>query len=165
METIQILSEVHTSLASHKNSARRLQSQLVAGNDNSISVLATVLRNGLDPLLLVGKKEAAVERSIKFLTEIFVSCNEWVLSQSIYHLLDRCGAADKTVRIRACQILAAVMSKMSLDAEISDDLWDEVVKKLSPRLRDKNPTVRMWAVKALGRLQILKMKMMSLSMK
>ena len=46
-----------------------------------------------------------------------------------------------------------MIMNMNGDAEISDELWEQITETLTPRLRDKAPNVRMWAIKALGRLQ------------
>jgi condensin complex subunit 3 len=45
------------------------------------------------------------------------------------------------------------MSSMPDEAEIARDLWDSMSMVLLPRLKDKAPTVRLWAVKAMKRLQ------------
>ena len=42
---------------------------------------------------------------------------------------------------------------MSSETEISDDLWNDMITALTPRLKDKAPNVRLWAIKAAHRLQ------------
>lgn len=37
------------------------------------------------------------------------------------------------------------------DAEVSDEIWDEVIDGMKVRIQDKNPAIRAFAVRALSR--------------
>lgn len=64
------------------------------------------------------------------------------------------GAADKAVRFRACQLVAAVLNGLSAEAGLADDLYVELSDAMTERLRDKTPAVRAEAARALARLQV-----------
>lgn len=67
-------------------------------------------------------------------------------------LLENSQAKDKTVRFRSCQVLNHVLHAMPADAEMSEELTDDLLNRLEPRLNDKVSTVRAQAVRALARL-------------
>ena len=68
-------------------------------------------------------------------------------------LLNLATAKDKAVRFRVCQIVAGVLNSLGPDAEISDDLYERMEEVMLERLRDKAPSVRAQAARALSRLQ------------
>jgi len=154
---IAILEEAQKSgsAAACKQSARKLQSLLShAGAADKAEMLVVVLRGAVDRCLVCAKKEASVERVLKFFCEFLASTSdEGIFRTSMEHLLARSLAGDKNVRYRVCQTIAGVISNMSSEATISDELCEAIIKTLTPRLRDKAPNVRMWAIKALARLQ------------
>ena len=142
----------------HKSSIKKLvtvlQEQDEAGLNQSLEL---ILRGYVDQYLLIAKKEPAVERVIKFFCD-FLAATSLFDSDTIFltgmdHLLKRSLATDKNVRYRACQSLAFVINNMSVDAVVSDALWEGVTATLTPRLKDKAPNVRMCAIKALKNLQ------------
>eukprot|EP00936_MAST-01D_sp_MAST-1D-sp1_P002892 g2892.t1 len=67
--------------------------------------------------------------------------------------LMRYANADKGVRMRVCQLVSGVFAELDDDADISDELWDQIETQMCERSRDKVPKVRMHAVAALKRLQ------------
>ena len=127
-----------------------------------------------DKVLLCAKKELAPERVVKFFSSFFSSTtDEEIFRSAMEYLMWRSQAHDKTARFRSLQTIATIMSSMSSDAEIAQDLWENMslgekdsqhpalrtltLQTLSsvllPRLRDKAPVVRLWAIKAVARLQ------------
>ncbi len=66
---------------------------------------------------------------------------------------NKLDAANKVVRQRGCQLIAAVMDLQGEDATVSDALFQHLEEVLLPRLRDKIPAVRKQAIAATRRLQ------------
>lgn len=152
----KIFEEARRSAATHKGGVRAL-SQLMQKHDPTV-LMNAILRNCLDHCLVCAKKEAAVDRVIKFFAEFMGFKEHGTRGEAIFkagmeHLLTRSMAADKTVRYRACQVIAAVMTAADGEMEIDEEVWEAMLTTLTPRLRDKAPNVRMWAVKAVARLQ------------
>ena len=154
----EIFADCQRHSAVHKSSIKKLvtvlQEQDEAGLNQSLEL---ILRGYVDQYLLISKKEPAVERVIKFFCD-FLAATSLFDSDTIFltgmdHLLKRSLATDKNVRYRACQSLAFVINNMSVDAVVSDALWEGVTATLTPRLKDKAPNVRMCAIKALKNLQ------------
>lgn len=159
MQTInRAFEEAQRSAAMHKSGVRIVAGALQkAGVGEQTALVESILRTCLDQCLVSAKKEASVDRVIKFFCE-FLAFKEHVNGDQIFrqgmeHLLARSMATDKTVRYRACQVIAGSITAMDGDAELDEELLDAMISTLSPRLRDKFPNVRMWAVKALARLQ------------
>ncbi len=153
-----IFAECQRHCAVHKSSIKKLSAVLKEeGSEKLSECLEFMLRGVVDQYLLVSKKEPAVERVVKFFCEFLAQSasfeTDTVFMAGMEHLLQRSMAADKNVRYRACQSIAFVIANINGDALISDALWEGLVQTLTPRLRDKAPNVRMWAVKALHRLQ------------
>lgn len=156
MESVyRIFEEAQRSAATHKSGVRLLSNALEKHGQKE--VLKVVLRNCLDQCLVCAKKEACVDRVIKFFCEFLAfkehTNRENVFGQAMNHLLLRSTATDKTVRYRACQVIAGAVTAMDGDFEMDEIILDAMISTLTPRLRDKAPNVRMWAIKALARLQ------------
>ena len=162
MQTInRAFDEAQRSAATHKSGVRLVAGALSKAEEGAKGaageLVATLLRTCLDQCLICSKKEAAVDRVIKFFCELLAFKEhvngDQVFRQGMEHLLTRSLAADKTVRYRACQVIAGAITAMDGDAELDEELLDAMVSTLTPRLKDKAPNVRMWAIKALARLQ------------
>jgi condensin complex subunit 3 len=69
---------------------------------------------------------------------------------NISYLLKGTNSKDKTVRFRACQIIAVAIRQLG---EISDEAYDSLKLALCKRVYDKEASVRLQAVLALSRLQ------------
>lgn len=61
------------------------------------------------------------------------------------------AAANRTHRFRACQIVSLIILQLPDDAEVSSELWDEVIDCMKLRAEDKVPVIRISAVRALSR--------------
>ena len=154
MEVVnRAFSEAQRSAATHKGGVKAVAGAL----QKDAELLKTILRTCVDQCLVCSKKEAAVDRVIKFFCELLAYKEhvggDAVFRQGMEHLLARSMATDKTVRYRACQVIAGAVTAMDGDAELDEELLDAMISTLVPRLKDKFPNVRMWAIKALGRLQ------------
>lgn len=58
------------------------------------------------------------------------------------------------VRFRICQFVNLLLGSMSSEANIDDDIFDEILRYMNERMKDTSPSVRVQAVYALQRLQI-----------
>jgi len=103
------------------------------------------------------QRETGVERVLKFVVllataepgaECDVFCEALLAA-----LLPYTRCADKAARLRATQLLAAILTSLAGEAELSDELFTDLAGGLQARLRDKAPAVRARAAVALSPLQ------------
>ena len=97
----------------------------------------------LKPILLVlQRSNANVERALRFISTFTAeapvrkdrSCS--IFTQDlISEVVLLTSAADKTVRTRACCLLAAIMQKLTVD--IQDQTYEEIEEAMLGRLKDK----------------------------
>lgn len=106
-----------------------------------------------DKVLSCSKKESAAELTIRFFVSLVSTASDDVFLSFLNYLLDRSASLDKIVRFRACQTISCVFKELPEDSEIDDALWESLSEMLLPRLRDKCPNVRTWALRALRDLQ------------
>lgn len=121
----------------------------------------------LSRIFLVFKREPTIERIVKFVTTFSTDPEYWdeiFVSKLIRYLLKFINAEDKAVRFRVSQIASEIMNNLPNDVEveyvhllkmfmISDSLWDDVANAFIPRLTDKVPIIRSYAIAVLNRLQ------------
>ena len=170
-----IFTDAQRSLATHRTSMKKMLDLLnksSTGCSNNTNIIVDAILHGcVDRALVCAKKEPSVDRVIKFFCEVVVATmtsttaesssvaaesstvSDWFFAASINHLLIRTTTSNKTVRFRACEVIAGIMAGMKAETEVSDEMFTNMVKFLAPRLRDKVPNVRLWAIKAVGRLQ------------
>eukprot|EP00049_Salpingoeca_infusionum_P015378 m.298881 g.298881 ORF g.298881 m.298881 type:complete len:382 (+) comp15866_c0_seq10:34-1179(+) len=117
--------------------------------------------------LIVFKREPAVERTIDFCVQFVArvadseaetaedqaSSEISFLNAFLKHLIAASKAKDKAVRFRSCQAVCKLLNALSEDAEIDDEIWDDLQRSMLTRTQDKIPVVRVHAIGALGRLQ------------
>ncbi|XP_052055160.1 condensin complex subunit 3 [Apodemus sylvaticus] len=115
--------------------------------------------------MVVYKREPAVERVIdfaaKFVTSFHQSDQEedeeekdgGILNYLFTFLLKSHEANSSAVRFRVCQLINKLLGNMPENAQIDDDVFDEINEAMLIRLKDKIPNVRIQAVLALSRLQ------------
>jgi len=156
----EIFAECQRHSAVHKSSVKKLSTLLKETSAREQDEIIELIHRGVvDQYLLVAKKEAAIERLVKFYCDFLAASvanfhDEKVFRAGISHLLKRSAATDKNVRYRACQSLAFVLTSIyATETEVSDDIWQSIIAVVVPRLNDKAPNVRMWAVKTLANLQ------------
>ena len=147
-----IFNEVQRNSAAVKGCDRKLQGLLEQYSQHQDDIILTVF-NCYDRVLLCAKKEPAAERILKFFSHFFSHSNDEIFRSGMEYLLWRSQAPDKTARFRSLQTISTIMASMSDDAEIAQDLWDSMALVLLPRLKDKAPNVRLWAVRAMKRIQ------------
>eukprot|EP00041_Stephanoeca_diplocostata_P027981 m.780788 g.780788 ORF g.780788 m.780788 type:complete len:1081 (-) comp23284_c0_seq2:209-3451(-) len=130
-------------------------------NDSDFDEFFTVLRAITNNLLVVLKREPSVERCIDFLVK-FVSGMDTssddehdfnLLNPFLEHVLKWHGAKDKAVRFRVCQITSRLLHALPEEAELDDDVMDEIEKVGLTRCKDKMPAIRMQAANMITRLQ------------
>jgi condensin complex subunit 3 len=113
----------------------------------------------LDRVLLVFKREPAVERLVAFIARTAAAAatpgaaDPDLASFVLEHLLSRAAAKDKAVRFRVCQLISAVLRAATEDSDVSVELQDAVIAAMVDRLSDRVPAVRVQACGALQRLQ------------
>jgi hypothetical protein len=148
---LAIFEDAQRSAATHRSALARLERIVSAERSGA---MAFILNNVLPHVLVVSKKEPKVERVIEFLSKFFASCDQTNLQEFMEFILMASGVSDKTVRARACQIAAGVVTAISdAEKEISAAIVEAIETALIRRLRDKIPAVRVWAVRAVGVLQ------------
>jgi condensin complex subunit 3 len=149
---IEIFEEAQRTEKSHKGCLRRLISVVKADKDGS--AMNYLLRGVVDKVLLFPKNNDDITRMIAFLSAFIASLEESVMSQVLDHVCSRFLSSNKIVRQRACQMLAGTLEEIAeKGSEISCDLLESLAELVVPRLSDKIPAVRVWAVKAIKRLQ------------
>ncbi|ERM95845.1 condensin complex subunit 3 [Amborella trichopoda] len=112
----------------------------------------------LRPLFLAQKRVLGTERLVKVLAgfaayrdEKNAQDSDAFLEEFLKMLLSLSSASHKTIRFRSCQIISEIIMRLPDDAEVSNDVWDEVIDCMKQRMQDKVPTVRAFAVRALAR--------------
>ncbi|CAI5783685.1 condensin complex subunit 3 isoform X1 [Podarcis lilfordi] len=117
--------------------------------------------------LIVYKREPAVEQVINFAAKFIVSFHEpekddteeeeqvenSLLNYLFKFLLESHQANSSAVRFRVCQIINKLLISLPENAQIEDELFDQITNAMLLRVKDKVPNVRIQAVLALSRLQ------------
>nr|XP_028599158.1 condensin complex subunit 3 isoform X1 [Podarcis muralis] len=117
--------------------------------------------------LIVYKREPAVEQVINFVAKFVVSFYEpekddteeeeqvenSLLNYLFKFLLESHHANSSAVRFRVCQIINKLLVSLPENAQIEDELFDQISSAMLLRVKDKVPNVRIQAVLALSRLQ------------
>eukprot|EP01018_Ginkgo_biloba_P038171 Gb_36529 [translate_table: standard] len=150
----RILNECQHSYALHP---RRIKELVVVRRDHKEEFMKEWWQT-LRPLFLVMKREPAVERIVKFVAAFSAyrdeshgdECDAF-LEEFFGILLFSSDASHKAVRFRACQILSEVIMRLPDNAEVSNEVWDEVIVCMQRRMQDKVPIIRVYAVRALAR--------------
>jgi condensin complex subunit 3 len=100
----------------------------------------------------VDDKEENTELAEQDAAEETVS--ERLVAYLISRLLPGLNAKDKNVRSRVCQLLALVVGFVG---ELDEDLFEMFLRGMLDRVRDKEPSIRVQAVLALAKLQVIKL--------
>ncbi|KAI3976486.1 hypothetical protein MKX01_008344 [Papaver californicum] len=153
----KIFDECRQSNAIHTRKLKELT--LIRSSSSSPNKFFSAFSKTLLPLFDFQRKSASVERIIRFVSTFAVRRDEKnggslcdaFLEEFIRFLLIGALAANKTARVRSCQIISEIIMRLPDDAEVSDQLWDEVIDCMKIRVEDKVPQVRTFAVRALAR--------------
>lgn len=124
-------------------------------NLNEVNEVNEIIQKCYDKILSYSKKESSVDLVIDFYSGYVKNLiqNENNFEININYLLKRSESLDKVVRFRSCQTISTIFNLITEDIEIDINLWDNISTRLLPRLCDKCPTVRIWAVNALKDFQ------------
>ena len=154
-QVLQALEESQRSFAGHRKCIIRLkQAQAI-----DAAAFRDSLNASLDRALLIFRREPCVERMLQLVANLVCFQNDKYHTDSelAVHLLQRMvpltAARDKAVRFRACQLTAKLLNSLGEDAEVSEELYEEILQAMLVRLNDKVPVVRVHAVAAVARLQ------------
>ncbi|XP_058079134.1 uncharacterized protein LOC131227365 [Magnolia sinica] len=151
-----ILDECRLSYAVHPRKLKELSA--LRSSPSSKPHFFASFSQTLKPLFDFSRKTAAAERIVRFVS-IFVTrrdekhaadCDAF-LEDFLKFLLVAAGATNKNARFRSCQIISEIIMRLPDDAEVSNELWDEVIDCMKQRVEDKVPAVRTFAVRALAR--------------
>lgn len=150
----RVLDEARTSYATH---TRKLKELLSLRSCSPLGFFSAFSKTLL-PLFSFQRRTASAERIVRFVS-IFASirdaknasdCDAF-LEEFLRFLLLGSAAADRTARFRSCQIISEIIMRLPDDAEVSDELWDDVIECMKQRVGDKFPIIRTYAVRALSR--------------
>lgn len=112
-------------------------------------------KNAIMYLFTFGDTSANVDRVVQFVATFCTSLDdeeEFLLF--IFDVIFDCQCVSgQSVRYRASQLLAAVLSALGDDASLDDDLCDKLLASQMQRLQDTRGAVRCRAALALQRLQ------------
>ncbi|XP_010271343.1 PREDICTED: condensin complex subunit 3 [Nelumbo nucifera] len=149
-----VLDESRASYAIHN---RKLK-ELLAIRSSSPLHFFSAFSKTLTPLFDFQKRIASAERVVRFIA-IFsahrdgkhsADCDAF-LEEFLRFLLVAAIASNKTARFRSCQIISEIVMRLPDDAEVSNELWDDVIDCMKLRVGDKVPAIRTFAVRALAR--------------
>ncbi|KVI08613.1 hypothetical protein Ccrd_013012 [Cynara cardunculus var. scolymus] len=137
---------------------RKLKELSALRSSTSLAQFFAAFTKTLTPVFTSQRRTASVERIVQFVV-IFVCTRDpnnsedydAFFEQFLRFLITGTTAASRTSRFRACQIISEIIMRLPDDAEVSDDLWDEVIDCVKVRVGDKVPVVRTFSVRALSR--------------
>ncbi|PIN11942.1 Chromosome condensation complex Condensin, subunit G [Handroanthus impetiginosus] len=154
LKIARVFDDVRTSHAIH---SRKLKELSALRSSSAPVEFCSAFCKALAPLFNFQRRTASAERIIKFASVFACSgdgnggSSDEFLENFLRFLLVAAAAGNKTARFRACQIVSEIIIRLPDDAEVSNELWDEVIESMKLRVGDKNPTVRTFAVRALAR--------------
>uniref|UniRef100_A0A5B6ZJY2 Putative condensin complex subunit 3 n=1 Tax=Davidia involucrata TaxID=16924 RepID=A0A5B6ZJY2_DAVIN len=150
----RILDEARASYATHIRKLKELSTLRSSSPDRFFSAFSKTLV----PLFNFQRRTASAERIVRFVA-IFAStrdsnhpsiCDSF-LEEFLRYLLVAAAATNKMARLRACQIISEIIMRLPDDAEVSNELWDEVTECMKLHVGDRAPIIRTFAVRALSR--------------
>ncbi|TKY47391.1 Condensin complex subunit 3 [Spatholobus suberectus] len=144
-----ILDEARASYATHNRKLKELS--LLRSKSPSHSLFFSAFSKTLTPLFDFQRRLASADRVVSFVSAFVAAASDEFLDHFLKFLLVAAAASNKTARFRACQIVSEIILRLPDDAEVSNDLWDEVIEWMKVRVRDKIPVVRAFSVRALSR--------------
>ncbi|THU47350.1 hypothetical protein C4D60_Mb09t14560 [Musa balbisiana] len=156
----RVLDECRLSHAVHPRKLKELsalRSASAADAHPGLCFFAAFTR-AVTPLFDFPRRTVSSERAVRFVSAFAarrdekdaVVCDAF-LEEFLRFLLVAAAAAHRPARFRACQIISEIIMRLPDDAEVSDELWDEVIDSMKQRVGDKVPAVRAFAVRALSR--------------
>ncbi|KAL6631340.1 hypothetical protein ACP70R_028190 [Stipagrostis hirtigluma subsp. patula] len=160
-EVARVLDECRASLAVHPRKLRELaalrsSSSNPGGGDRFLPAFCVAVT----PLFNLARRSAGSDRAARFVAAFASSSAsssadgggvDGFLEGYLRFLLTASAAAHRPARFRACQIISEIIMRLPDDAEVSDEIWDEVIDCMKVRVQDKIPAIRAFAVRALSR--------------
>ncbi|KAK9272196.1 hypothetical protein L1049_002567 [Liquidambar formosana] len=151
----RVMDETRSSNATH---IRKLKELSTLRSSSSPLQFFSAFSKALIPLFNFQRRTASVERTVRFVA-VFASTRDpnnasdcdTFLEEFLRFLLVAAVAVNKTARFRSCQIISEIIMRLADDAEVSNELWDEVIECMKLRVGDKVPVIRTFAVRALSR--------------
>lgn len=77
----------------------------------------------LNRILVQSKKHASIERLVKLVAALAVSCDDAFRDFTITYVVRKTDALNWAPRFRACQILSQTLKALPDDAELGDETW------------------------------------------
>ncbi|KAL4577943.1 hypothetical protein LXL04_014058 [Taraxacum kok-saghyz] len=145
-------------LASRASHIRKLKDLSALRSSIPIAQFFDAFSKNLIPIFNTQRRIASVERMVQFVA-IFAclrdpnnseDCDAF-FEQFLRFLIVGTTAAGRTARFRACQIISEIIMRLPDDAEVSSELWDEVIDCIKVRVGDKAPVIRTYSIRALSR--------------
>ncbi|CAL9009395.1 unnamed protein product [Prunus brigantina] len=156
LKIAQILNDARTSNATHNRKLKELSA--LRSKTSSSSLFFSAFCKTLTPVFAFQRRTASAERTVRFISAFATAGDSGPASQCdafledfLRFLLPVSAAANRTHRFRACQIVSSIILQLPDDAEVSSELWDEVIDCMKLRAGDKVPVIRISAVRALSR--------------
>jgi hypothetical protein len=149
---LTIFEDIQSSKRSHKSHAKKINGLVTSSGKDGV---AQQLLNGiLDQTLIFPKKTIQIQRILDFYSTLCALANEIWQNKILTHLYERLKCANKSVRERACHVLAGFMTIICQEElEIEQQIIDSFVDNIMIRLEDRIPAVRVAAIEALKHLQ------------
>ncbi|XP_052158870.1 uncharacterized protein LOC127776510 isoform X2 [Oryza glaberrima] len=157
-EVARVLDECRASLAVHPRKLRELAA-LRSSSPAAAGRFLPAFCAALTPLFDLAKRSAGAERVARF-AAAFASASsaaagcgggDGFLEGFLRFLLAGSAATHRPARLRSCQIIFEIIMRLPDDAEVSDEIWDEVIDGMKVRVQDRIPGIRAFAVRALSR--------------
>ncbi|XP_042473762.1 condensin complex subunit 3-like isoform X1 [Zingiber officinale] len=153
-EIARVLDECRISLAVHSRKIKELS----ALRSSAGGPFFRAFSRALTPLFDFPRRTVSSERSIRFVSSFAAhrdgrdtATSDAFLEEFLRFLLLAAASAHRAARFRACQIISEIIMRLPDDAEVSDELWDEVLDSMKQRVGDKVPAIRGFAIRALSR--------------
>ncbi|MQM06419.1 hypothetical protein Taro_039240, partial [Colocasia esculenta] len=156
LEIARILDECRLSQAVHW---RKLKDLSALRSSSRIVLFLNSFTRALIPLFGFAKRTVSIDRTVRFVSAFAALrdgksgdaavCNAF-LEGFLRFLLVAARSANKTARLRGCQITSEIIMLLPDDADVSDEVWDEAIDCMKERMQDKVPAVRVFAVRALS---------------
>lgn len=145
-------------MAGHRKFVAMLAARRAAAAD--ASAFTEELVESLKYVMAIGQRDPGAERVVRLCGALAArrvqgeeEDADAFCENFLAFLVSVARAQDKAVRFRAAQLISTVMNALDEEAELSDELYEDVRAAMLARLRDRHPPVRAQAVRALARLQ------------
>ncbi|RLN12501.1 hypothetical protein C2845_PM09G07030 [Panicum miliaceum] len=156
-EVARVLDDCCASLAVHQRKLRELAAIRAAPGGGGGRFLRAFCV-AVTPLFDLARRSAGSDRAARFVAA-FASASassadgggDGFLEGFIRFLITASEAAHRPARLRACQIISEIIMRLPDDAEVSDEVWDDLIDGMKVRVQDKIPAIRSFAVRALSR--------------